>query len=638
MRANCQGGPDQWAVLPPRLRQAAARSINSILLETSRFDACNRHSYLFQDPRRIITANRLDQLPDVFAKIELALAEGLYVAGYLSYESGYHFENLDNPHAGAAAEQALAWFGAYGAPHVFDHASGHSQGAELAHDCSREPPIESATIADDIALEISESDYAAKILRIKEYIAMGESYQVNFTDKIALAKSVPPLAAYLGLSSQQSVAYSAFLNLGDHHVLSFSPELFFRTEGSRIVTRPMKGTMPRGRDLLEDQEMALRLRNDGKNCSEHVMIVDLLRNDLGRICTPGSVQVEAPFSVERYETLHQMTSTVSGTLLPGIKYYDIFRSIFPCGSITGAPKIRTMQIISELERGPRGIYTGAIGFISPAGSSTFNVAIRTLVVSTDAVTMGVGGGIVADSDPHEEYRECLLKASFLARTRRPFRLIETMLWQRDYPLLSLHLDRLQTSSAYFNFACDRDAIASQLRELAKSFDANLRYRVRLLLASSGAISLASEEFFGGSPSCHVTVAIERTSSSDPFFRHKTTNRELYERLHKAARGAGFDEVLFTNDRGEVTEGAVSNIFVERSGRWLTPPLACGVLPGVYRRHLLETHGAAEERVLTIADLQTADVVYICNALHGVRKVTALSFGPRLIPPVERLTS
>jgi para-aminobenzoate synthetase/4-amino-4-deoxychorismate lyase len=368
------------------------------------------------------------------------------------------------------------------------------------------------------------------------------------------------------------------------------------------------------------------------------MIVDLLRNDLGRICTPGSVHVEAPFSVERYETLHQMTSTVSGTLLPGIRYYDIFRSIFPCGSITGAPKIRTMQIISELERGPRGIYTGAIGFISPAGLSTFNVAIRTLVVSTDAVTMGVGGGIVADSDPHEEYRECLLKASFLARTRRPFRLIETMLWQRDYPLLSLHLDRLQSSSAYFNFAFDRDAVASQVRELAKSFDVNRRYRVRLLLDSGGTISLASEELIGDSPSCRATIATERTSSSDPFFRHKTTNREIYDRLHKAARAAGFDEVIFTNDRGEVTEGAVSNIFVERSGRWLTPPLVSGVLPGVYRRYLLETHAAAEEGVLTIADLQSADCVYLCNALRGVRKVTALSFGPRLTQIPERLTS
>ena len=629
MPAKCQGAPAQWAVLPPRLRHAAAQSVNSILLETSRFDPCNRRSYLFQDPKRIISAYRLDEIPDVFAKIDFALAEGLYVAGYLSYESGYHFENFTDPHERAAAEQPLAWFGAYGTPCVFDHGTGQLRGAELVHDCAAESQIDSVKIAENVALEISESDYVAKILRIKDYIAMGESYQVNFTDKIALCKSVSPLGAYLGLSSQQSVAYSAFMNLGDHHVLSFSPELFFSTERSRIVTRPMKGTMPRGRDSREDQEMALRLRNDGKNCSEHVMIVDLLRNDLGRICTPGSVHVEAPFSVERYETLHQMTSTVSGTLVPGIKYYDIFRSIFPCGSITGAPKIRTMQIIRELERGPRGIYTGAIGFISPAGSSTFNVAIRTLVVGNDAVSMGVGGGIVADSDPHEEYRECLLKASFLARTSRPFRLIETMLWQRDYPLISLHLDRLQASSAYFNFAFDREAVALQLCELAKSFDSNLRYRVRLLLDCSGNISLASEEFLAASPSCHVTVASERISSSNPFFRHKTTNREIYERLHKAARAAGFDELIFMNERGEVTEGAVSNIFIEQAGRWLTPPLACGVLPGVYRRHLLETRVAAEERVLGIADLQSADGVYLCSALRGLRKVTALSFGTAL---------
>jgi para-aminobenzoate synthetase/4-amino-4-deoxychorismate lyase len=387
----------------------------------------------------------------------------------------------------------------------------------------------------------------------------------------------------------------------------------------------MKGTMPRGRDAMEDQEMALRLRNDAKNCSEHVMIVDLLRNDLGRICAPGSVNVEASFSVERYETLHQMTSTVAGTLLPRIGYYDIFRSIFPCGSITGAPKIRSMQIISELEQSPRGIYTGAIGFISPQRSSTFNVAIRTLVIRNDAVTMGVGGGIVADSDPQEEYRECLLKASFLTQTRRPFQLIETLLWQRGYFLIALHLDRLQSSACYFNFAFDREAIAAQLCDLAKSFDVNTRYRVRLLLDANGSISLASGAFFDGPPSCRIAVAGEHTSSTDPFFRHKTTNREMYDRLHKAARAAGFDDVIFMNDRDEVTEGAASNIFIERSGRWLTPPLACGVLPGVFRRHLLETRPAAAECVLSIADLQSADAIYICNALRGLRKVTALAF-------------
>jgi para-aminobenzoate synthetase / 4-amino-4-deoxychorismate lyase len=616
-----QNRVSQWLALPPQLRESAAQNVNSILLETSRFDSCNRHSYLFQDPKRVITTNRLDEIPDTFAKIEAALAEGLHVAGYLAYECGYHFETFAT--ARTLAGQPLAWFGAYRTPYIFDHGTGCFAGAEFLHDCSSEPQSEIAEIADNVALDISESDYLAKILKIKDFLAQGETYQVNFTDNIMLRKSVSPLGAYLGLSRQQSVAYSAFMNLGDHHVLSFSPELFFRTENSRIVTRPMKGTMSRGRDAKEDQEMALRLRNDAKNCSEHVMIVDLLRNDLGRICTPGSVSVEAPFSIERYETLHQMTSTVSGTLQPQIGYYDIFRSIFPCGSITGAPKIRSMQIISELEQGPRGIYTGAIGFISPQRSSTFNVAIRTLVVRGDAVTMGVGGGIVADSDPQEEYRECLLKASFLTRTRRPFRLIETLLWQRDYPLIALHLDRLQSSAAYFNFAFDREAIAAQLCDLAKSFDANTRYRVRLLLDATGSISLAGEAFFDGSLSCQITVASERTSSVDPFFRHKTTNREMYDRLHKAARAAGFDEVIFMNDRDEVTEGAVSNIFIERSGRWLTPALACGVLPGVFRRHILKTRPAAEERVLTIADLQSADAIYLCNALRGLRKVTAL---------------
>lgn len=622
MPVSCHDGAIQWAPLPARLREAAAQKTNSILLETSRFDSANRCSYLFQDPKRIITACRLHEIPDVFEEIELALAAGLYIAGYLAYECGYHFENFGDSHTGAA--RPLAWFGVYGTPCIFDHATGKLHGAEATHGCSAETPSDNATFAGDITLEISKHDYVAKILKIKDYIAQGESYQVNFTDRIALRKSVAPLVAYLELAKRQSVAYGAFMNLGDHQVLSFSPELFFSIEHSRIITRPMKGTMARGRDASDDELMAQRLRNDAKNCSEHVMIVDLLRNDLGRICAPGSVRVEAPFSIERYETLHQMTSTVTGALLPRINYYDIFRSMFPSGSITGAPKIRSMQIIKELERAPRGIYTGAIGFISPHGSSTFNVAIRTLVIDDDAVSMGVGGGIVADSIPEEEHRECLLKAAFLAAASRPFQLIETLLWQRDYPWLALHLERLQRSASHFNFVFDRDAIESQLRELAKSLDANLRYRVRLLLDSRGRISLASAAFADDSLTCRIAVAAQCTASTDPFLRHKTTNRGLYDQLHQAARAAGFDEVIFVNERGELTEGAVSNIFIERSGRWLTPPLDCGVLPGVFRRHLLETRAAAEECVLSIADLQSADTIYICNALRGLRKVTALA--------------
>jgi para-aminobenzoate synthetase/4-amino-4-deoxychorismate lyase len=353
------------------------------------------------------------------------------------------------------------------------------------------------------------------------------------------------------------------------------------------------------------------------------MIVDLLRNDLGRICAIGSIQVEGLFSIERYETLLQMTSTVSGTLRPQISYYDIFRSLFPSGSVTGAPKIHTMEIIRELERTPRGAYTGAIGFISPRGTSVFNVAIRTLVIKDGHAQMGVGGGIVADSDPAEEYRECLLKAAFLTRARRDFQLIETMLWEKDFFLLSRHLERLESSAAYFNFACDRKAILLRLHELAKSLAAEKSYRVRLLLSSDGSFTVENSELHSGQYGGCVRLSLERTSSNDVFMRHKTTEREIYERQYAEARAVGLDEVIFQNERGEIAEGAISNVFIKKSGKMITPALSCGVLPGVFRRYLLETAANAEEGIVTMEDLKAAEAVFLCNSVRGLREVKSI---------------
>jgi para-aminobenzoate synthetase/4-amino-4-deoxychorismate lyase len=390
----------------------------------------------------------------------------------------------------------------------------------------------------------------------------------------------------------------------------------------------MKGTMPRGLDSTEDAQAALRLQRDEKNRAEHVMIVDLLRNDLGRICTTGSVHVDDLFSVERYETLLQMTSTISGTLRPATSFYDIFRAMFPCGSITGAPKIRTMQIIRELEAHPRGVYTGAIGFIAPNRSATFSVAIRTLVLHDNHARMGVGGGIVADSIPEDEHRECLLKASFLTRPLQTFELIETMLWDQQYHRLSLHLDRLESSSTYFDFLYDRTAIEAQLRAFAHFLDPRQRHRVRLLLARPGILTLTSQPLPAELPTVSVRLSPHRVTSTDPFLRHKTTRRHFYDQQLAAARADGFDEVIFLNERGELTEGAISNLFVERAGKLLTPPLASGVLPGVMRRHLLETLPGIEERILTLADLQPPNTLWLCNSVRGLRKVTSLHPDPQ----------
>jgi para-aminobenzoate synthetase / 4-amino-4-deoxychorismate lyase len=609
-----------WAPLPQNFRDEAARSLNAVLLETSRFDAANHNSYLFLNPTRLIVANRLEDIPSLFREIEVALDQGQWVAGYLSYECGYHFERFPN----IKVPKPLAWFGVYTQVKVFDHcqAVNDREPAAVLH----ENVSSSEAIAAHLDLEISKESYVATIARIKEHLAAGNTYQVNFTDRIAFNSPLPPAQVYSALSAQQRVAYGAFLNIEGQPIISLSPELFLKAEGDRITTRPMKGTMPRGLDRADDERMANLLRNDEKNRSEHVMIVDLLRNDLGRICRSGTVQVQEPFSIERYDTLHQMTSTVVGGLQPGISLYDIFRGLFPSGSITGAPKHRTMQIIRELERQFRGVYTGAIGFIGPNRSSVFNVAIRTLVMQDGHVTMGVGGGIVADSDPEDEYRECLLKASFVTRRNEPFQLIETMLWDGEFKLLSLHLDRMESSALYFGFEFDRPRITSALLDLCKAagFDAKIRYRIRLTLTKSGRAATEMSPYPNETSDIRIWLTDERTSSSDPFRRHKTTRREPYDRLYAKAREHGFEDVIFANEDGEITEGAISNIFIARMGKLLTPPVSSGVLPGVLRRHILETRDGSGEAVLNVDDLKSADGIYLCSSLRGLRRVISFA--------------
>jgi para-aminobenzoate synthetase/4-amino-4-deoxychorismate lyase len=552
----------------------------------------------------------------------------------MSYECGYHFERFAEPPL--PQNLPLAWFGVYSQPFIFNHAQGAFEGPEpdLTNTPATEPIPEAFAI--NAELGITEDEYTAKIDRIQNYIEAGDTYQVNFTDSVTARTQLTPAQAFAALSAAQPVAYSALLNIASSFILSLSPELFFRIDGRidaktrTITTRPMKGTMPRGLDIHEDEEQSARLKSDEKNRSEHVMIVDLLRNDLGRICTPGSVLVEDIFSVERYSTLLQMTSTIAGTLRPNLRYYEIFRALFPSGSITGAPKIRTMEIIRELERNPRGVYTGCIGHVAPDGSATFNVAIRTLVLQNGIASMGVGGGIVADSSPASEYRECLLKASFLTRQRHDFQLIETMLVEHGaIALLELHLDRLEASARYFDFAFDRVEITSSIRTAINNLSPNHEHRLRLLLDSSGNPSIASTSIEPDVTEAPLSILIaeQRNHSADVFLRHKTTHRDLYNRTFAEAKAAGYDEVLFLNERAELTEGAISSLFLERDGRLLTPPLSSGVLPGIYRRHVLETNPNTEERVLTLADLYSAQAIYLCNSVRGMRRVGTIA--PRL---------
>jgi para-aminobenzoate synthetase/4-amino-4-deoxychorismate lyase len=519
-----------------------------------------------------------------------------------------------------------AWFGVYPRVFVFDHRTGEFEGSPPI-----DPMLESADPGQGFEIRnpqmgITGESYAEKIAAIQEYIRSGDTYQVNFTDRLHIDFCGSPDAMFAALSESQPVPYSAFLHAEGWHILSFSPELFFRLKGRRIVTRPMKGTARRGADNAEDEAIAEWLKNDTKNRSENVMIVDLMRNDLGRICEYGSVKVEQLFAVEKYETLFQMVSEVSGTLRAGVRYADIFQSLFPCGSVTGAPKHRTMEIIRQLERGPRGVYTGAIGFFSPAGEAVFNVPIRTVVLENNQGAMGVGSGIVIDSRAEDEYRECLLKSEFLTSRNDPFQLIESILWNDGYRLLPLHLERMESSAAYFGFNFARDAIRAALEDESKRLPCGERIKVRVLLERSGALSVSHAPAEPESGDAKVIVSEIRVFSGDRFLRHKTTRRQRYDEQYLRARREGYDEVLFLNERGEVTEGAISNVFIEKDAQWFTPPVACGLLPGVYRRHLLET-SPATERPLQLQNLVSADAIYICNAVRGCRKVTVVQ--PRM---------
>jgi para-aminobenzoate synthetase/4-amino-4-deoxychorismate lyase len=412
------------------------------------------------------------------------------------------------------------------------------------------------------------------------------------------------------------VAYGALINTGTQWILSRSPELFVSSRDGLLSARPMKGTLKRGRTLAEDAAGRAALVADEKNRAENLMIVDLLRNDLGRIAEIGSVKVTDLYTVETYSTLHTMTSGIEARRRPGVGTTELLANLFPCGSITGAPKLRAMEIIHAVEAAPRGVYTGSIGHFAPSGDLTLNVAIRTAVISADGRgEIGIGGGIVADSVAADEYCEALLKMAFFTEPARPVTLIETLLWERDsgYALLERHLDRMATSADYFGLPFDRMGVLALLE--AQVFPAD-RMRVRLTLDAAGPAVTAVP--LPPNPSIfRFAIAPEKLDSQSLWLAHKTTNRAFYDEPRQRANAdLGVDEVVFRNERDELTEGSITSLFLERSGRLLTPPLSSGLLPGTLRAELLAS-GRAVEQVLTLADLDAAEAIWLGNSVRGL---------------------
>ena len=608
-----------------------------VFLDTSRPTAPKDRSLLFLRPKARLTFRAGESLDAFFQAIDAYRKDGAHLAGWFAYEFGLALEPVLAPLLEKKQGLPLADLGVFESPAVLDHATGAWRGlpAWLAEQvASGDEPFSLSPPTPAMPRET----YLGRVARIKEYISAGDTYQVNFTTRFQFDFTGSATALYRRLRSGQRVGYGALLRLPPQEILSFSPELFFRRAGNQCLVRPMKGTAARGLTLEEDLARMAGLRNDPKNRSENVMIVDLLRNDLGRLCIPGGVRTESLFDVESFRTLLQMTSTVRGTLREGVSLRRIFEALFPCGSVTGAPKIRTMQIIQELESGPRGVYTGAIGSIAPDGDMMFSVPIRTIVLEDGHGEMGIGSGIVADSDPDSEWRECLLKGRFLTDPPPRVDLIETMLWSEagGFWLLDRHLDRLETSALFFHYPFQRDVLTARLAEMENDWrrEAALPRRVRVLLHEDGELTIttsaAALPAVAGlpvppvqptAPFPRVLLSPEATAPDDLFLRHKTTRRDLYDRQRERAMRSGCIEVVFRNTRGELTEGAITNLVILRNGRYLTPPLDCGLLPGVFRAHLLATSPEMiEERVLFPADLETADAIYIANSVRGLVEV------------------
>jgi para-aminobenzoate synthetase/4-amino-4-deoxychorismate lyase len=458
--------------------------------------------------------------------------------------------------------------------------------------------------------------YRRRFDRVRELIAAGDLYQANLSFRSRFAFKGDPLALYRGLRAQSAARYGAYVDDGERQILSFSPELFFDLDaGGTITARPMKGTAARGSDPVADAEARARLAANPKDRAENLMIVDLLRNDLGRIAEIGSVSVGDLFAVETYPTLHQMVSTVTARLKPGTGTSEIVRALFPCGSVTGAPKIRAMEIIADLEQSPRGVYCGAIGGFAPDGSARFNVAIRTLTISGRRGELGIGGAVVQDSVAEGEYAECLLKARYFEVSRRPLELIETLKFSPSdgFVRLPLHLERMACSARVFGMKFDE---RKALYVLDRAAGARTDLRVRLNLNEAGEFACTAAPLAPNPERWRYAISSQRVSP-DALSRHKVSWRDLYERefIRLAC-----DEIVFLNRRGEVAEGSRSNVFVARDGVLLTPPLSSGALDGVLRRALIE-EGRCREAVLLPEDL--AGEAYLGNSLRGLIRARPL---------------
>lgn len=556
----------------------------------------------FAGPHRMVVTRDLSNVFGALVDVRRAAEAGRYAIGFVSYGAAPAFDPALV--ASHTAGFPLVWFAVFDRPPT-------PINMEVFSEAPR-PLL-------DWQPEISRDAYAAGIARIRKALADGQTYQVNYTQRFHALFDGDPLAYFHRLYEAQPAAYAAYLDTGRFAILCTSPEMFFEMDGEAITTMPMKGTAPRGRWLEEDLVLRDTLQTSEKERAENVMIVDLMRSDLGRIAAIGSVRVPAFFEVTKLPTVWQMTSAVYAELRRGVEMEDIFAAAFPSGSVTGAPKPRTMGIISDLESSPRGVYCGAIGMVCPGNRALFNVAIRTVVIDkqTGEAECGIGGGITWDSTVEGEYGEVMAKSLFLTRREPKFELVETLrLEEGRYVLLDRHLERLRRSATYFDLDHSEDEIVQRLTEAARGLPTGI-YRVRMTVSKRGDVTVEANSLIA--PDKLVArLAAAPVDESDPFLYHKTTNRGIYD-VHRQELAADAD-VLLWNRRGEVTEFTLGNVVYEKDGYLYTPPRECGLLDGTLRAELL-ARGTVEIRPLNTAELATCEGLWHINS---VRLVTPVS--------------
>lgn len=558
----------------------------------------NGKSLSFCQPERVIQTHLMSEVIDCFQQLQQAVQQGYYVAGYVAYEAAPAFTDYLSTHA--KGEMPLVWFGVYKQPTD-----------------TPIPPSQPYTSALDWQLDTPFDKYQRAIHTIKEQIANGNFYQVNYT--VRLNTTIDPTtsyALYQQIRQAQQAKYCAYLDMGTFQLLSASPELFFHWQQGTITTKPMKGTIGRGKTVTEDKQQSQLLALSAKDQAENLMIVDLLRNDLSKIAELDSIKVPQLFNIEKYPTVLQMTSTITAQTRKDTRLQDIFTALFPCGSITGAPKAIAMQAITQLEGSPREAYCGAIGYITPNQEAIFNVAIRTIKVNTSTrlASYGVGGGITWSSTEKAEYQEALTKAKILTHQQQPKELLESLLLvEGHYFLLPLHLKRLKNSAHYFNFNFKYQQLKKQLMILAKHH-ATGSYKVRLLLEKQGLFRLEATTLETTANELQASWSATPINSQNILLYHKTTHRDFYPKASLTK------ECLLTNKQGEVTEFVSGNLVIFKQGKWLTPPVSSGLLAGTLRQWLLSKNFITEQ-ILYKHDIESAEQIVFINSVRGARQVT-----------------